>query len=81
MKIRLGPLPRTEPIRLAISIPTALKARLDQYARMHAQVWGGEPVDAATLIPHMLEQFMARDRAFNAALKSQPGHSRRADGE
>jgi hypothetical protein len=48
---------------------------------MHAQVWGGEPVDAAKLIPHMLEQFMARDRAFNAALKSQPGHARRADGE
>ena len=75
MKIRLGPLPRTERIKVTITIPAALKARLDQYAGLHAQAWGSEPVDAATLIPHMLEQFMARDRAFNAALKSRPGHA------
>ena len=81
MKIRLGPLPRTEPIKVTITIPSALKARLDQYAHMHAQVWGGEPVDPVTLIPHMLEQFMARDRAFNAALKNRPGHTRPADAE
>lgn len=81
MKIRLGPLPRSEPIKITITIPSVLKARLDQYARMHAEVWGGDPVDPTMLIPHMLEQFMARDRAFNAALKSQPGYARRTDAE
>jgi hypothetical protein len=30
---------------------------------MHGQAYG-ESVDAATLIPHMLEIFMARDRGF-----------------
>jgi len=40
-----------------------LKTRLDQYAALHAQTYG-EAVDAVTLIPHMLEAFMAGDRGF-----------------
>jgi hypothetical protein len=40
-----------------------LKADLERYAALHAQTYG-EPVDSATLIPHMLESFMARDRGF-----------------
>jgi len=39
---------------------------LDRYAAQHAQTYG-EPVDAASLVPHMLEAFMTRDRAFNKA--------------
>lgn len=62
-KLRLGPLPKTESIKLAFTCPTSLKADLDRYAVLHAQTYG-EAVDAATLIPHMLEAFMARDRGF-----------------
>jgi len=40
-----------------------LKTELERYAALHAQTYG-EPIDAATLIPHMLEAFMARDRGF-----------------
>jgi hypothetical protein len=40
-----------------------LAALLDRYAALHAQTYG-EAVDAATLIPHMLEAFMAGDRGF-----------------
>jgi len=40
-----------------------LKADLERYAALHAQTYG-EPIDATTLIPHMLEAFMARDRGF-----------------
>jgi hypothetical protein len=39
---------------------------LERYAAMHAQAYG-EPVDALTLIPHMLETFMTRDREFKKA--------------
>jgi len=35
---------------------------------MHSQAYG-ESVDALTLIPHMLETFMARDRAFSRRRK------------
>ena len=62
-KLRLGPLPKTESTKVTFSCPTNLKADLDRYASLHAQTYG-EAVDAATLIPHMLEAFMAGDRGF-----------------
>ena len=62
-KLRLGPLPKTETVNLTIACPITLKADLDRYAELHTQTYG-EMVDAATLIPHMLEAFMARDRGF-----------------
>lgn len=62
-KLRLGPLPKIESIKLTFTCPTSLKDNLDRYAALHAQTYG-EAVDAATLIPHMLEVFMAGDRGF-----------------
>jgi hypothetical protein len=62
-QLRLGPLPKTESVKLTFSCSVTLKAELDRYAALHAQTYG-EAVDAATLIPHMLEAFMARDRGF-----------------
>lgn len=62
-KLRLGPLPKTESVKLTFSCPAGLKTDLDRYAALHAQTYGGT-VDTATLIPYMLEAFMARDRGF-----------------
>lgn len=62
-KLRLGPLPKTESTRVTFTCSVILKADLDRYAALHAQLYG-EAVDATTLIPHMLDAFMARDRAF-----------------
>ncbi len=67
-KLRLGPLPKTETVKITIALTTALKADLERYAALHAQTYG-EPIDAATLIPHMLEAFMARDRGFKRAAR------------
>lgn len=64
-KLRLGPLPKTESTKLTFVCPAALKADLDRYAALHAQAYG-EMVDAATLIPYMLEAFMAGDRGFRS---------------
>lgn len=61
--LRLGPLPKTETVKLTFACPAELKTDLDRYAELHAQTYG-EPVDAVTLIPHMLDAFMARDRGF-----------------
>jgi len=52
-----------ESVKLTFACTAVLRAELERYAAMHAQVYG-EPVDAVALIPHMLEAFMARDRAF-----------------
>ncbi|HBO6068052.1 TPA: DUF2274 domain-containing protein [Pseudomonas aeruginosa] len=62
-KLRLGPLPKTESIKLTFVCPASLKADLDRYAAQHAETYG-EKVDAMTLIPHMLEAFMSGDRGF-----------------
>ncbi|WP_124982006.1 DUF2274 domain-containing protein [Ralstonia solanacearum] len=63
-KLRLGPLPKTESIKLTFACPASLKADLDCYAALHAQTYG-ESVDAVALIPHMLEAFIAGDRGFH----------------
>jgi len=62
-KLRLGPLPKIENMKLTFSCPAGLKAELDRYAALHAQTYG-EAVDAAALIPYMSEAFMAGDRGF-----------------
>ncbi len=62
-KLRVGPLPKTETVKLTFVCPASLKAELERYAAQHAQTYG-VAVDAVTLIPHMLEAFMASDRGF-----------------
>lgn len=68
-KLRLGPLRKTESIKLTFTCPASLKADLDRYAALHAQTYG-EAVDAVALIPHMLEAFMAADRGFRKTLNT-----------
>ena len=65
-KLRLGPIPKTETVKLTITLSAKLRSDLDRYAELHAQAWG-EPADAAILIPYMLETFIARDRGFRKA--------------
>lgn len=65
-KLRLGPLPKTANVKVTFACTTALKGELDRYAELHAKTYG-EPIDAATLIPHMLDAFMARNRGFKRA--------------
>ncbi|OMG66297.1 hypothetical protein AUR61_005225 [Stutzerimonas balearica] len=62
-KLRLGPLPKTETVKLTFTCPASLKADLERYAAVHAQTYG-ESVDVSTLIPYMLQAFMAGDRGF-----------------
>ena len=70
-KLRLGPLPKTETVKLTFNCPANLKADLDRYATVHAQA-SGEAVAAVVLIPHMLDAFMARDRGFQRGRDTAP---------
>ncbi len=62
-KLRLGPLPKTETVRLTITVSAAVKTNLDRYAELYGKAYG-EAVDAVALAPHMLAAFMERDRGF-----------------
>jgi hypothetical protein len=63
--LRLGPLPRTEFVKLTVAVPADVKASLDRYADLHSQL-NGEKVDATALIPYMLAAFIERDRGFKS---------------
>ena len=39
-KLRLGPLPKTESVKLTFACPASLKADLDRYAALYAQTYG-----------------------------------------
>ncbi len=85
-KLRLGPLPKTESVKLTFTCPTNLKADLDRYAALHAQTYG-EKIDTMTLIPFMLEAFMAGDRGFRrsrgegAGVRPTPRSRKETDGQ
>ena len=66
MKLRLGPLPATKPLRLTVLVSVELKEALDDYARLHADMHG-QAVTPESLIPVMLQTFMANDRGFQQA--------------
>jgi hypothetical protein len=68
-KLKLGPLPSTEVIRLTIAVPVALRDDLERYAGLHAQQ-SEAPPDLARLIPHMLAAFLRSDRAFRRASRA-----------
>ena len=70
-KLRLGPLPKNEPIKLTVALSPRLKLELEQYAVLHSETYG-ETVDATALIPHILETFIAKDRAFQRTRKRKP---------
>lgn len=75
-KLRLGPLPKAETVRVTVTLPAGVKADLDRYAELYAAAYG-EPVNAVALVPHMLATFMERDRAFRKA--AQEGGSARTE--
>ncbi len=78
MKIRLGPLPQMGTVKVTINVPVTLKAKLDQYAEIHAATWN-EPVEAESLIPLILDQFISKDKAFKAAMRQRRNEPDNAD--
>jgi len=61
-------LPKADTVKISVSLSVELKGLLDRYAELHARTWG-EPVETATLIPHMLAAFVERDRAFQSSIR------------
>jgi hypothetical protein len=56
-------------LKLTFTCAAGLKADLERYAALHSQTYG-EEVGSLTLIPHMVEAFMARDWVFRKAASS-----------
>jgi hypothetical protein len=78
VKLKLGKLPSTGTVRITVTMPEVLKGQLDRYAQLHSRTWH-QKVDAAALIPHILAQFLANDRAFTKFEKEGPLNSGAGD--
>jgi hypothetical protein len=59
----LGKLPNNKSVRVSITLTATLKAQLEHYAALHFETYE-QKVDPAALIPHIVEQYLANDRAF-----------------
>ena len=58
-RLSLGALPKTETVKVTITLSVDLKSRLDRYAVLHSQAHG-DRVDAVAMIPHMLAAFVVK---------------------
>lgn len=75
--LKLGRLPKVGVVRMTVAMPEPLKEELDRYAAEHSRLY--EPVDAATLVPHMVEAFIRSDRGYRSR-KAQAARSRQRVG-
>lgn len=64
--IKLAKLPDRAPVKLAIAVAPELKRALDDYALVYRDAYGRDE-SVADLVPAMLAQFLAGDRAFAKA--------------
>lgn len=65
-KLRLGPVPKAQHVKITITVTTEFKETLDRYAELHSAS-NGEKNDVSRLIPYMLEAFIEADRGFRVA--------------
>lgn len=72
--IKLPKLPERVPVKIAIAINPDPHRALQAYAALYCQTYGEEE-ELATLIPSMLKQFLASDRAFTKAQRT-PSNTR-----
>jgi hypothetical protein len=71
-ELKLAKLPDRAPVKLTIAISPDLKRTLDDYAAVYRNAYG-EDEAVAELVPAMLLQFLAGDRAFAKARETLPG--------
>jgi len=67
-KLRLGPVPKAQQVKITITVTAELKELLDRYANVHSQATGDKN-DVERLIPYILEDFIVKDRAFQLAAR------------
>ena len=71
-KVKLARLPDRIPVKMQVTLPPDLAARLRDYADLYAETYGvrEEPAD---LVPFMLESFLRGDAGFRKAMRDKAG--------
>lgn len=71
-KLKLGPLADDKPVKATIELPAAVHRDLLAYAEVLGRTTGHAVTDPFKLIAPMIERFMATDRAFAKARRTEP---------
>ena len=69
MSLRLARLPDRTPVKMVIAVEPSLASALTDYATVYAEIYGEEE-KPETLVPAMLEAFLASDAGFRRARKT-----------
>lgn len=72
-KLKLGALADDKPVKVSVELPASLHRDLVAYAEVLSRESGQEIGDPVRLIVPMLQRFVATDRAFARARKTQRG--------
>ena len=77
-KVKLARLPDRAPVKMQVTLPPDLAARLRDYADLYAETYGAreEPAD---LVPYMLDAFLSGDAEFRRALREKAGKREASD--
>lgn len=72
-KLKLGPIADDKPVKVMVELPAALHRDLTAYAEILGREAGQRQADPPRLIVAMLERFIATDRGFPRAKRSDGG--------
>ena len=70
-KLKLGALDDDKPVKLSVEMPASVHRNLIAYAAVLARETGRPTGEPAKLIVPMIERFMATDRAFAKAKRTE----------
>jgi hypothetical protein len=69
--LKLAKLPDRKPVKITITVSAELNASLQAYAASYREAYG-DTEEVSELIPYMVEQFLATDRAFAKSQRGSP---------
>ena len=70
-KLKLGPIVDDKPVKVSLELPASLHRDLVAYAAVLGRQSGHEVGDPVKLIVPMIQRFIATDRVFSRARKTQ----------
>lgn len=71
-KLKLGAIADDKPVKVTIELPAPLHRDLAAYAEVLARETGQSVADPAKLIAPMIQRFIATDRGFAKARRTNP---------
>ncbi len=72
-KLKLGPIANDKPVKITVELPASLHRDLAAYAAVLARETGQPVTEPMKLVVPMLERFIATDRGFAKARRSDTG--------